>query len=135
MVYKATVRTNNSTKYYISAREGTFKQRIYAHKLSFSNKKYSNNTTLSAYIWKLKDKNITPSVNWEVIKAAPVYNKISRSLPCLHENVTIITHPSQYRLLSYKPEIISKCRYENKYFLIIISIFPYISIISVHFTC
>ena len=51
-------------------------------------KKYSNNTTLSAYIWKLKDQNITPSITWEVIKSTPAYNKISRRcLLCLHDKV------------------------------------------------
>ena len=89
-----TVRANNSIKYYIGAMEGTFKQRTYAHKFSFSNRKYSN-TTLSACIWKLKDRNITPSITWKVIKSAPANNEISwRCLLYFQEKVAI-THPSQ----------------------------------------
>ena len=93
--------------YSVGTMERTFKQRTYAHKLLFSNRKYSNNTTLSAYIWKLKDRNITPSIIWEVIKSAPVYNKISqRCLLRCQEKVAIITHPLKNTLLNYN---ISKC--------------------------
>ena len=57
-------------------------------------KKYPIHTTLSAYFWKLKDKNITPSITWKVTKSAPAYNKISRRcLLCFHEKVAIITRP------------------------------------------
>ena len=75
----------------ICVTEGTFKQRKYAHKLSFSNKNYSHNTNLSAYIWKLKVKNSTSSITSEVIKPAPACNKISRiCLLCIHEKVVIV---------------------------------------------
>ena len=60
--------TNNSTKYYIGATEGTFKESTYGHKLMFSSRKCSNITTVPAYIWKLKDSNITPSIAKEVFE-------------------------------------------------------------------
>ena len=75
------------------------------------------NSIVSVCILKLKNKNITPSIIWEVIKSAITYKKISICLLCLREKAAIITHPSQYTLQNYKSEIIAKCRHENKYLL------------------
>ena len=69
VVYKITV------KQYIGATEGTIKQRIYNHKLSLTNRNYSSNTSLSSYIWHLKDMSISPTITWEILKLATAYNK------------------------------------------------------------
>ena len=58
VMYRATVRTNHSIKQYIVATEGTLKQRIYAHKLSFSNRSYSTNTSLSTYTRHLRNERL-----------------------------------------------------------------------------
>ena len=50
VVYKAMIMTQNSTKYYPGAMEGTFKQKTSAHNLLFSNPEYSNNTTQPTFI-------------------------------------------------------------------------------------
>ncbi len=57
IVYKATItRSNtNSTKHYIGMTASTFKERYRNHIKSFNHKRYSNDTELSKYIWKLKD--------------------------------------------------------------------------------
>ena len=95
-MYRATVKTNSSVKQYMRAAEGTTKQRIYNHNLSFPNRNYSSNTSLSTYIWHLKDMNISPTITWEILRLAPVFNKTSRKcLFCPHEKLAIINYPSQ----------------------------------------
>ena len=71
VIYKVTVKTNNSIKHYIRATEGIIKQRIYNHKLSFCDRKYSSNISLSLYPRHLKDTNISPTITWEMLKLAP----------------------------------------------------------------
>ena len=93
-IYKATVKTNNSVKHYIGAVEGTIKQTIHNHNLSFKYRNYASNTALSSYIWQRKDKNISPTITWEILKQAPAYNKTSKKcLLCLHEKSAITKHP------------------------------------------
>ena len=75
VIYKAIVKTNNSVKHYIGATEGTIKLRIYNHKHFFTKRNYSSNTSLSSYIWHLKDTNISPTITWEILKLAPAYSK------------------------------------------------------------
>ena len=57
VIYNAQVTTNNATKNYIGLTEGTFKQRFSQHKATFKNRKYTNSTELSKYIWQLGDNN------------------------------------------------------------------------------
>ena len=70
---------NNSVKHYIGATEGTIKQRIHNHNLSFKYRNYASNTSLSSYIWQVKDTNISPTINWEILKQAPANNKTSKN--------------------------------------------------------
>ena len=88
-------------KKYIGITESTIKQRIYNHKLSFSNRNYSTDTCLSTHIWHQKDMNISPTITWEILKLAHVYSKKTKKcLRCLHEKLAVITHPSQNTLLN-----------------------------------
>ena len=50
VVCRATIKTNSSVKQYIGATESIIKQRIYNHKLYFTNRNYSSHTSLSSYI-------------------------------------------------------------------------------------
>ena len=103
VIYKAKVKTNSSVKQYIGATEDNIKQRIYNHKLSFTNINYSSNTFLSSNVWHLKDMNISPTITWETLKLTPAYNRTYRKcLLCVHEKLAIITYSSQNTLLNKK---------------------------------
>ena len=57
-------------KFYIGSTEQTFKKRYPKHKESINNKSSKSATTLSTYIWSLKDKGEDPQIKWEVLKNA-----------------------------------------------------------------
>ena len=79
VVYRVTVKAINSVKQYIGATESAIKLRIYNHKISFSNRNYSTNTSLSTYIWYLKDMNVSPTITWEILKLTPAYSMTSKN--------------------------------------------------------
>ena len=119
VVYNGSVTTNSSVKQCIGATERTIKQRLYNPKLPFANRKYTSNTSLSSYIWHLKDMNVSPTIVWEILKLAPAGTKTSRKyLFCLHEKLAIITDPSQNTLLNKKSDILSKYRHGNSHLLL-----------------
>ena len=64
VVYQAVVerQDNNETQSYIGIIEGPFKLRYNNHNNTFRKAKHKNSTSLSTYIWDLKDKNIKFSV-------------------------------------------------------------------------
>ena len=117
VIYNAQVTTNNATKNYIGLTEGTFKQRLSQHKLTFKHRKYTNSTELSKYIWQLRDKKQDYDIKWTIISHARSYSNISKRCDlCLTEKLMIIkANPKQ--LLNKKSELISKCRHENKFYL------------------
>ena len=106
-------------KVYLGTAEGDFKKRFYNHRKSFNNEGSANDTTLSKYIWELKEtSNSSPTLVWSIAKKVPPYSNISkRCLLCLHEKLEIINYPRPEELLNKRSELISKCRHVNKFLL------------------
>ena len=128
IIYKCVASTSvNEDKAYLGTAE-EFKQRFYNHKKSLKNKRYSNETTLSKYVWDKKEKyNEIPSLKWSIHKRISSYSNLSkRCLLCLHEKLEILNYPNQDQLLNKCSRLISKCRHGNKFqlnnCLIIISV-------------
>ena len=69
MTYKATVSSKDVQKFYIGATEQTFKKRYPKHKEAINKKNSSASTSLSTYIWSLKDKGEDPKIKWDIMLA------------------------------------------------------------------
>ena len=114
---KVTNDNENNGSYYIGCTEKTFKDRQYKHRNSFKYESKNNKTELSKYIWDLKKKGVNePNIKWSVVDRAQAYiNGSGRCNLCLTEKYHIITSSSE--LINKRCEFISKCRHENKYYL------------------
>ena len=56
IIYKCTVLLpDKPNKVYLETAEGDFRRRFYNHRKSFNNEGSANDTSLSKYIWKLKE--------------------------------------------------------------------------------
>ena len=64
VIYQVEVWGDNKVMYYHGSTED-FKARYCHHKASF-NKRLALHTTLSSYIWKLKDNNIPYEIKWSI---------------------------------------------------------------------
>ena len=64
---------NNKEESYIGLTDNTFKTRYNGHTSSFRKEQYRNATTLSNYIWTLKDKNMNYSLKWKIIDRGRAY--------------------------------------------------------------
>ena len=119
VIYKCDVTApNQPKKVYIGLTEKEIKQRISGHKTSIKNAKYRKSTTLSTYIWNLKDQNIVPTLNWSIMKRVRAYSNTNKSCPlCLQEKLEILRFENKTELLNKRSEIVSKCRHLNKYLL------------------
>jgi hypothetical protein len=120
VVYKCEVTAPDiPKKVYIGLTEKTFKTRYNSHKQSLNNMKYKNSTSLSSYVWNLKEKNnITPSLKWSIIKQVRSYTINSPYCPlCLQEKHEILFYPDKSELLNKRSELIAKCRHSNKFLL------------------
>ena len=118
-VYDCRVNSPGPRKIYLGLAEGKWKKRYYNHKKSFNHKRYSHETTLSSYVWHLKETlDVTPNLKWSVVRCTTCCSNISKKcLLCLYEKLVIIIYPRQYKLLSKGRELFCKCRLGNKYLL------------------
>ena len=55
-------------KYYIGVSSTNFKIRYGNHKYSFSHEHQKNQTALSKIYWGLKNKGLTPDIQWSILK-------------------------------------------------------------------
>ena len=67
LIYKATVKTDNTIKIYIGSTSTTFKDRCRNHKAISNNKHKRYSNELSNYLWELKDKNTKYNLNFEML--------------------------------------------------------------------
>ena len=91
----------------------------YNHNKLFRHRSYTNETTLSKYVWTIKDSyNEMPVLKWSFVNSAPGYSNISkRCLVCFHEIFEIVNYTNQAELLNKLSLLISKCCHANKYLL------------------
>ena len=65
-----------------------------------------------------KRKNVRPALTWEILRTAKAYSNITKRCSlCLHEKLATITYPYPDELLNRRSELVTKCRYENKFLL------------------
>ena len=58
IVYKASVKTDDDVQEYTGRTAVSFKQRFNSHQQMMRDQKYRNSTTLSKYVWSLKDSKV-----------------------------------------------------------------------------
>ena len=93
IIYKCTVLSpDKPNKVYLGTAEGDFKKRFYNHRKSFNDESSANDTTLSKYIWELKEtSNSSLTLVWSIAKKVPPYSNISKKcLLCLHEKLEML---------------------------------------------
>ena len=119
LIYQATVirKDNNKKETYIGLTDNTFKTRYNGHTCSFRNNSKRNATTLSQYIWTLKDNNIEYDLNWKIIDRGKSYTTSNKTCNlCIKEKYYIICKPAM-ATLNVRNELSSECRHRKKHLL------------------
>ena len=117
IVYQATVTPRNRIpRIYIGIKEHDFKTRYRNHILSFNNRRYSDSSTLSMFVWELKESNTEFSIEWSILKYANPYKSGRKTCNlCLAEKICIL-NVDKNLLLNKRSELLTKCRHENKFY-------------------
>lgn len=117
VIYQAEVTTQRETKTYVGQASTTFKIRYTQHKSDMNIKGMSQKTSLSKYVWQLKDGKTPYTLKWSIIQQAQPYSPMSRRCNlCLWEKFHILMSNKQSRLNS-RNEVVSKCRHRTKHLL------------------
>ena len=117
LVYKASVTSTNASAVYYGLTSDTFKTRFNNHQTSFKNERYKESTTLSGYVWELKQANQIYDVKWEIAANAPTYNPASKRCHlCLTEKAFILNNDHNHPL-NKRSELLGVCRHRRKHLL------------------
>ena len=118
VVYKATVKSGQESKFYIGCTGGTFKERYYNHTKSFRNVKYEKETELSKHVWSLKKKSRQYEITWEIVRKSNTCSRKSGNCNlCLEEKLAILiarktrSSTTSGICLNKRTELVSKCRH------------------------
>ena len=104
-------------EFYTGMTEGTLKDRIYKHNFDFRHKNYRKRTSLSKYIWNLKEHNYNFQIKWKILALSKSYNPASKGCNlCTKEKFYIIFKPG-ISTLNEKNEILKKCPYRRKWII------------------
>ena len=117
VVYKATVTPDGTPapKEYIGISATEFKLRYANHKQSFNNISKRDATSLSQFIWDLKEKNISYNIKWKIIaKCQPYACGAKRCDLCTAEKYAILMSDPKVTL-NKRTELIGKCRHRAKF--------------------
>ena len=102
---------------YIGITGGTFKQRYYSHKNSFKDPDKRTATTLSEYVWKLKDHRFKFEISWKIIARAKAYSPATKECNlCTKEKFYFLYKPDMCSL-NKRNEITSCCPHRRKYII------------------
>ena len=104
--------------HYIGLIVHTCKDRPYKYNNSFKYESKRNSTEISNFIWGKKKEKINVDLDWRILAKAKPYSPASKKrMLCLTEKYHIIF--STTNLLNKRSELITKCRYENTFYLAI----------------
>ena len=108
MIYQADVHTEKRVMSYFGLTKNEFKKRCSTHKLSFRNIPKCH-TTLSSYIWKIKDEKIPHFVKWSIKARGHPFSSGGQECDlCLTEKFIILT-ADQNSMLNKRDELLETC--------------------------
>ena len=118
MVYRAKITTNSEVNTYVGLTKPTFKIRHGNHEQDFKNPARMHSTTLSTYIWSLKEADVVPKIEYEMVSRATPFTPVTnRCNLCTEEKYWIIYNPEKASL-NKRQELYSHCRHKVSELLI-----------------
>ena len=118
IVYRADVTATGpvqESKFYLGLTANSIKQRISSHNTSFTHARYRDQTSLSSYIWHLKDSGANYTIRWSVVRHAQAHRPGDKICSlCLAEKLAILHGSTDRRCLNKRNELFNKCRHKNR---------------------
>ena len=91
---------------------------IYNHRTSFAHEKYRHSTTLSNYVWEIKDKKgIDPILKWKVRKKCRKYRDGDKDCMLCNEEKLAIASCNGRDMLNQRSEVLNDCKQKRSWLL------------------
>ena len=118
LIYQATVtQADQTTNCYIGLTSTTFKARLGTHKNSFKDED-ANQTSLSKFVRKLKQKNVTHKIGWKMVDRARPFSPVTGKCGLCNREMFFIMFRPTLPDLNSRSEIYANCRHKAAALLI-----------------
>ena len=113
LVYQATVNTPNSDpKTYIGLASTDFKKRLGVHREAFKDHtKTTIQTSLSRYVWDLKNQGSQPNITWKLIDRGKPFSPVTGVCQLCTKEKFYIMYKQEMAELNSRNEIFNHCRH------------------------
>ena len=113
LVYQATVSTSNSDpKTYIGIASTDFKKRLGVHREAFKDQtKTTIQTSLSKYVWDLKNKGSQADITWKLIDRGKPFSPVTGVCQLCTKEKFYIMYKQEMAELNSRSEIFNHCRH------------------------
>ena len=115
MVYKADVSTSRGMKHYYGQTFRTFKERFYGHQHDLRNSHKADSTTLSQFVWKMREQGEQPLITWSKVTSAKPYLIGGRTCQLCIAEKTEIAKDTSGSMLNRRRELMNKCLHKEPY--------------------
>jgi hypothetical protein len=115
MVYKAEVSTSRGKKHYYGQTYRTFKERFYGHQHDLRHNHKAESTTLSQYVWKMREQGEQPLITWSKVTSAKPYMLGGRACQLCITEKTEIAKDTSGSMLNRRRELMNKCLHKEPY--------------------
>ena len=104
-----------NTKTYFGISSTKWNLRFNNHNHCFSHEHLKNQMALSKQFWNLKNKGLTPEIQWSILKKSNTPKCFDRRYNlCLEEKIQIMLYPQPEKLLNQRCDLIARCRHRYK---------------------
>ena len=111
VVYQATVTSDDGRVENYVGVAANFKTRYYGHRTSLNNPNYKSETTLSKYVWKLKEEKKNFILKWKIIDRAPLYNPLTKKCNLCNKEKFYIMYRRDMATLNRRSEVYTACKH------------------------
>ena len=110
---------NEDKKVYFGSMQGEFKIRYYNHRTSFAHEKYRHGTTLSNYVWEIKDKKRDRShiEMGSYKKKCRKYRVGDKDCMLCNEEKLAIAYCNGRDMLNQRSEVLNNCKHKRSWLL------------------
>ena len=113
---KVTRQDTQQTETYTGQAGNTFKDRYYGHNRSLSSKA-NKQTTLSNYVWELRDNNTPYQLKWTILDKAKKFNPITNKCRLCLKEMFYICYKPETASLNSRSEIYGWCKHRPQWTL------------------
>ena len=117
VVYQATITQEDGKTHTYLGVTNDFKSRHRNHKKSFKSEKYSTETELGSFVFKLESEKVNFTISWKVIDKGKIFSPVNKICSICTKEKYYLIHKPELGTLNEREELGTHCRHGKAFLL------------------